>query len=237
LFHPSKARFGGLFFAILAARPLRYHVPMKILAIDDHELVREGLLQVLQTLGDGVDIIQSDNAQQAFMRLIAHRDLDLILLDYHLPDMTGLEMLQELGRRAPTVPVLMISGMANAQLMRQVLTAGAAGFISKSSSSKELLRAIKVVLDGGIYTPEDLRDLEGLIVDGTMPKRASLSRTQERVFRCMIDGMSNRDIAHKLDIGEETVKSHVSSILRYFDVQNRTQAVLAGVNYGFRPGI
>ena len=210
---------------------------MKILAIDDHELVREGLLQVLQTLGDGVDIIQSDNAQQAFMRLIAHRDLDLILLDYHLPDMTGLEMLQELGRRAPTVPVLMISGMANAQLMRQVLTAGAAGFISKSSSSKELLRAIKVVLDGGIYTPEDLRDLEGLIVDGTMPKRASLSRTQERVFRCMIDGMSNRDIAHKLDIGEETVKSHVSSILRYFDVQNRTQAVLAGVNYGFRPGI
>ena len=210
---------------------------MRILAIDDHELVREGLLQVLQTLGDGVDILQSDNAQQAFMRLIAHRDLDLILLDYHLPDMTGLEMLQELGRRAPTVPVLMISGMANAQLMRQVLTAGAAGFISKSSSSKELLRAIKVVLDGGIYTPEDLRDLEGLIVDGTMPKRASLSRTQERVFRCMIDGMSNRDIAHKLDIGEETVKSHVSSILRYFDVQNRTQAVLAGVNYGFRPGI
>ena len=195
------------------------------------------MLQVLQTLGDGVDILQSDNAQQAFMRLIAHRDLDLILLDYHLPDMTGLEMLQELGRRAPTVPVLMISGMANAQLMRQVLTAGAAGFISKSSSSKELLRAIKVVLDGGIYTPEDLRDLEGLIVDGTMPKRASLSRTQERVFRCMIDGMSNRDIAHKLDIGEETVKSHVSSILRYFDVQNRTQAVLAGVNYGFRPGI
>lgn len=210
---------------------------MKILAIDDHELVREGLRHVLQMLGDDVQILQSDNAQQAFMRLIAHRDLDLILLDYHLPDMTGLEMLQELGRRAPEVPVLMISGMANAQLMRQVLTAGAAGFISKSSPSDLLLKAIKVVLDGGIYTPEDLRDLEGLIVDGVMPKRASLSRTQERVFRCMIDGMSNRDIAHKLDIGEETVKSHVSSILRYFDVQNRTQAVLAGVNYGFRPGI
>ncbi len=210
---------------------------MKILAIDDHELVREGLRHVLQMLGDDVQILQSDNAQQAFMRLIAHRDLDLILLDYHLPDMTGLEMLQELGRRAPEVPVLMISGMANAQLMRQVLTAGAAGFISKSSPSDLLLKAIKVVLDGGIYTPEDLRDLEGLIVDGIMPKRASLSRTQERVFRCMIDGMSNRDIAHRLDIGEETVKSHVSSILRYFDVQNRTQAVLAGVNYGFRPGI
>lgn len=210
---------------------------MKILAIDDHELVREGLRHVLQMLGDDVQILQSDNAQQAFMRLIAHRDLDLILLDYHLPDMTGLEMLQELGRRAPEVPVLMISGMANAQLMRQVLTAGAAGFISKSSPSDLLLKAIKVVLDGGIYTPEDLRDLEGLIVDGVMPKRASLSRTQERVFRCMIDGMSNRDIAHRLDIGEETVKSHVSSILRYFDVQNRTQAVLAGVNYGFRPGI
>lgn len=217
--------------------PLNYHSTMKILAIDDHELVREGLRHVLQMLGDDVQILQSDNAQQAFMRLIAHRDLDLILLDYHLPDMTGLEMLQELGRRAPEVPVLMISGMANAQLMRQVLTAGAAGFISKSSPSDLLLKAIKVVLDGGIYTPEDLRDLEGLIVDGVMPKRASLSRTQERVFRCMIDGMSNRDIAHKLDIGEETVKSHVSSILRYFDVQNRTQAVLAGVNYGFRPGI
>jgi len=210
---------------------------MKILAINDHELVREGLRHVLHMLGDGIDVIQADNAQQAFLVLISHRDLDLILLDYHLPDMTGLEMLQQLGRRAPEVPVLMISGMANAQLMRQVLTAGAAGFISKSKSSAALLKAIKVVLDGGIYTPEDLHDLEGLIVDGTMPKRASLSRTQERVFRCMIDGMSNRDIAQRLDIGEETVKSHVSSILRHFDVQNRTQAVLAGVNYGFRPGI
>jgi DNA-binding NarL/FixJ family response regulator len=210
---------------------------MKILAIDDHELVREGLNQVLQMLGDDIDVIQADNAQEAFMVLIAHRDLDLILLDYHLPDMTGLEMLQQLGRRAPEVPVLMISGMANAQLMRQVLTAGAAGFISKSKPSAALLKAIKVVLDGGIYTPDDLMDLEGQIVDGTMPKRPSLSRTQERVFRCMVDGLANRDIAQRLEIGEETVKSHVSSILRYFDVQNRTQAVLAGVKYGFRPGI
>jgi DNA-binding NarL/FixJ family response regulator len=210
---------------------------MKILAIDDHELVREGLNQVLQLLGDDIDVIQADNAQEAFMVLIGHRDLDLILLDYHLPDMTGLEMLQQLGRRAPEVPVLMISGMANAQLMRQVLAAGAAGFISKSNSSAALLKAIKVVLDGGIYTPDDLLDLEGQIVDGTMPKRPSLSRTQERVFRCMVDGLSNRDIAQRLEIGEETVKSHVSSILRHFDVQNRTQAVLAGVNYGFRPGI
>ena len=207
---------------------------MKILAIDDHELVREGLNQVLQMLGDDIDVIQAETAQDAFMVLIAHRDLDLILLDYHLPDMTGLEMLQQ---RAPEVPVLMISGMANAQLMRQVLAAGAAGFISKSNPSAALLKAIKVVLDGGIYTPDDLLDLEGQIVDGTMPKRPSLSRTQERVFRCMVDGLPNRDIAQRLEIGEETVKSHVSSILRYFDVQNRTQAVMAGVNYGFRPGI
>ena len=210
---------------------------MKILAIDDHELVREGLRQVLHVLGDDIEVMQSGSAQEAFMVLIAHRDLDLILLDYHLPDMTGLEMLQQLGRRAPEVPVLMISGMANAQLMRQVLAAGAAGFISKSNPSAALIKAIKVVLDGGIYTPDDLLDLEGQIVDGTMPKRPSLSRTQERVFRCMVDGMSNRDIALRLEIGEETVKSHVSSILRYFDVQNRTQAVLAGVKYGFRPGI
>jgi len=210
---------------------------MKILAIDDHELVREGLNQVLQLLGDDIDVIQAETAQEAFMVLIAYRDLDLILLDYHLPDMTGLEMLQQLGRRAPEVPVLMISGMANAQLMRQVLAAGAAGFISKSNPSAALLKAIQVVLDGGIYTPDDLLDLEGQIVDGTMPKRPSLSRTQERVFRCMVDGLSNRDIALRLEIGEETVKSHVSSILRYVDVQNRTQAVMAGVNYGFRPGI
>jgi len=181
--------------------------------------------------------VQADNAQESLALLVSHRDLDLILLDYHLPDMTGLEMLQQLGRRAPEVPVLMISGMANAHLMRQVLHAGAAGFISKSSSSRALLKAIKVVLDGDIYTPEDLRDLAGQIVDGSMPKRPSLSRTQERVFRCMIDGLSNRDIALKLEVGEETIKSHVTSILRHFDVQNRTQAVLAGVNYGFRPGI
>ena len=83
---------------------------MKILVIDDHELVREGLQQVLRGLDQDIDIVQADNAQESLALLVSHRDLDLILLDYHLPDMTGLEMLQQLGRRAPEVPVLMISG-------------------------------------------------------------------------------------------------------------------------------
>jgi DNA-binding NarL/FixJ family response regulator len=118
--------------------------------------------------------------------------------------------------------------------MRQVLQAGAAGFVTKSCVSDELLRAVRSVLSGDVYLPQELSTASTLETDATGNKQV-LTQRQELVLRCLLDGLSNREIADQLHVSEETVKTHVAAILRHFDVQNRTQAVVAAARMGYRP--
>ncbi len=206
---------------------------MKILVIDDHALVREGLRQVLKGLDENVSVLQAGTCEMAFALADGHADIDLVLLDYHLPDMTGLQALDHFGKQHPELPIVMLSGSANLQIMRQVLQSGASGFVTKSSLSDELLHAVRTVLNGDVYSPSELAtDFGGLPLDNA---KAPLTQRQELVLRELLDGRSNREIGNTLNVSEETVKSHVASILRYFDVQNRTQAVVAAARCGYRP--
>jgi DNA-binding NarL/FixJ family response regulator len=204
---------------------------VKILVVDDHALVREGLQQVLQGLQEQVEVLQAANCGQAFDIALNNPDLDLILLDFHLPDMTGLEALRILGLKHPELPVLILSASSDVMMMRQVLNAGACGFVTKSSLSDELLFAVKKVLEGEVYLPMELRQDEGSESSLDVSK---LTQRQELVLRELLDGRSNREISNTLNISEETVKSHVAAILRHFDVQNRTQAVVAAARFGYR---
>ncbi len=204
---------------------------MKILVVDDHALVREGLQQVLQGLQEQVEVLQAANCGQAFDIALNNPDLDLILLDFHLPDMTGLEALRILGLKHPELPVLILSASSDVMMMRQVLNAGACGFVTKSSLSDELLFAVKKVLEGEVYLPMELRQDEG---SESSLDVSRLTQRQELVLRELLDGRSNREISNTLNISEETVKSHVAAILRHFDVQNRTQAVVAAARFGYR---
>lgn len=201
--------------------------------IDDHALVREGLRQVLKGLDENVSVLQAGTCEMAFALADSHADIDLVLLDYHLPDMTGLQALDHFGKQHPELPIVMLSGSANLQIMRQVLQSGASGFVTKSSLSDELLHAVRTVLNGDVYSPSELgTDFGGLPLDNA---KAPLTQRQELVLRELLDGRSNREIGNTLNVSEETVKSHVASILRYFDVQNRTQAVVAAARCGYRP--
>jgi DNA-binding NarL/FixJ family response regulator len=204
---------------------------VKILVVDDHALVREGLQQVLQGLQEQVEVLQAANCGQAFDIALNNPDLDLILLDFHLPDMTGLEALRILGLKHPELPVLILSASSDVMMMRQVLNAGACGFVTKSSLSDELLFAVNKVLEGEVYLPMELRQDEGSESSLDVSK---LTQRQELVLRELLDGRSNREISNTLNISEETVKSHVAAILRHFDVQNRTQAVVAAARFGYR---
>lgn len=206
---------------------------MKILVIDDHALVREGLRQVLKGLDENVEVLQAGTCTQAFEIALANPDLDLALLDYHLPDMTGLQALDIFGKRHPELPIVMLSGSANVQIMRQVVQSGAAGFVNKSSLSDELLGAVRQVLEGNVYWPENESDFNAYAND--LPTlRPGLTQKQEQVLQCLLDGKANREIAQDLYISDETVKTHITAILRHFDVQNRTQAVVAAARSGFR---
>lgn len=209
---------------------------MKILVVDDHALVREGLRQVLKGLQSDVAVLEAPHCARAFELAAMHPDLDLVLLDYHLPDMNGLDALDVFGERHPELPIIMLSGSVSPRVMRQVLTKGAAAFITKSSMSDELLSVVRLVLAGDVYVPPALLEApplsfaEGADTGNPPPQ---LTARQVDVLHLLLDGQPNKDIGRLLNLSDETVKNHVTAILRGFGVQTRTQAVLAAHRHGY----
>lgn len=213
---------------------------MKILIVDDHALVREGLRQVLKGLGDDLEVLDAPSCQRAFELVRQHVNLDLILLDYHLPDMNGQEALDVFSSQHPELPIIMLSGFMNPLLMRQVLNKGAAAFLPKSGHSDELLSAIRLIMAGDVYLPPELTltQASGILgAPGTDAPSPNFTPRQEEVLQLLLDGYSNKEIGKLLSLSDETVKTHVSAILRGFEVSNRTQAVMAASHFGyFRSG-
>ncbi len=206
---------------------------LKILVVDDHALVREGLRQVLKGLAEEVEVIEAADSVQAFENAALHPDLDLVLLDYHLPGMNGLEALALFGRNHPELPIVMISGSIDARVVRHVMAQGAVGFIAKASLSSELLTILGQVLAGEVCLPANML-AAGDLTDGSMPgTEPLLTSRQHEVLTLLLDGRSNREISDQLQLSDETVKNHVSAVLRAFGVQTRVQAVLAATQQGY----
>ncbi len=221
---------------------------MKILIVDDHALVREGLRQVLKALDEAVEVLDAPHCARAFALADAHADLDLVLLDYHLPDMDGLTALGVLRQKHPELPVFVLSGSASPQIMKQVMAKGAAGYMTKASMSEELLVALRLVLNGDVYLPAEFASVSVLdstqqphvstlrMGTGTAAKGAAPQFTarQIEVLQLLLDGVSNREISLRMGLSVDTVKDHLGGIMRSLGVQTRTQAVLAAGRYGYR---
>jgi DNA-binding NarL/FixJ family response regulator len=209
---------------------------LKILVVDDHALVREGLRQVLKGLDEQVEVLEAPHCVRAFELAMLHPELDLVLLDYHLPDMNGLEALAVFSQHHPELPIVVLSGSVDPQIARQVLDKGAAGFIAKASMSSELLSILALVLDGEVYVPPELLGVGGLPYVAKSDDNSNapqLTSRQEEVLYLLLDGHSNKDISLIMQVSEETTKNHVSGILRAFGVQSRIQAVLAAGRHGY----
>ncbi len=211
---------------------------MKILVVDDHALVREGLCQVLKGLDplEPADVLQAPDCAQAFAIAQTHPDLDLVLLDYHLPDMNGLAALAIFGKNHPELPVVILSGSANPSIMQHALTQGAAGFITKSGLSEELLQALRRVLDGEIFTPNSLDAFpaQGNGTTSSSKQAPVFSPRQLEVLQLLLDGCTNREIGAQLFLGDETIKTHVTTIMRAFSAKTRTQAATEATRWGYR---
>jgi DNA-binding NarL/FixJ family response regulator len=209
---------------------------LKILVVDDHALVREGLRQVLKGLDTDVEVLEAGSCIRAFELALLHADLDLVLLDYHLPDMTGLQALDVFAQQVPELPIIVLSGSVNPKIMHQVMNKGAAAFLTKSGMSDELLSVTRLVLAGDVYVPPALMASSASVVldepAADLPSPQFTPR-QEEVLYLLLDGYTNKEIGKMLSLSDETVKNHVSSILRGFGVQTRTQAVLAANRHGY----
>jgi len=206
---------------------------MKILIVDDHPLILEGLRQLLMGRYPHAQLVLAATGAQAIDLLVPHRDIDLVLLDYKLPDMTGLEVLREFARVRAKLAVLVVSGSTNPHLMQQTIDAGALGFVLKSDSIDEMFKAVELALRGDKYVPGTLQAFQLLERSGGQSIRARLSHRQETVLHGLMSGQTNREIALALRLSEETIKNHVSAILRHFEADNRTQAVVAAADAGY----
>ena len=203
---------------------------LKVLVVEDHALVREGLLATLCGLGAETQTIGVPDANEA-IGVLEKEDVDMMILDLMLPGTKGQTFLPLVRRRFPTVPVVVLSALDDADTVSKVMRAGASGFVSKAGSSTELLEALRAVLSGEIYLPQKLQELasrsESSQAEGKpLAQRFGLTAAQARVLDLLAEGRSNRQIGELLGLTEGTVKIHVSAIMKAMGVSNRAEAAL-----------
>ena len=201
----------------------------KILIVDDHPLYREGMVSVLSERLPGIEVFGAHSAEDGLTALDAAPDTELVLIDIRLPGMDGITALGVFAARHPTVPRIAISGQEDPALVRRAFDAGASGFIPKSMSVGEVVRAISQVLDGGVFVPDTGAGA------GAAALEHRLTLRQLEVLRLLGEGYTNKEIARVLEITERTAKAHVAAIFEELGAENRTQAVLAAQRRGLIP--
>jgi DNA-binding NarL/FixJ family response regulator len=225
---------------------------MRVLIDDDHPLIREGLSRVLLELDARAEVVEAEDATGALAAAERCDDLFLILLDLAVPGAQRLSLLHALRERREEVPVVVLSGTDDAAIVKEALDAGAMGFISKRSNASLVVNALRLVLDGGVYVPPQAlatlapAPLPAQRDEGTpeasddtrVLKRLGMTPRQAEVLGLLVQGKPTKAIAKELDLAENTVKTHIASILRLLNCTNRTQALFVLSRLGVRlPGL
>ena len=213
---------------------------MKILVVDDHTLIREALRGVLQELKPEAGVIDASSCREALELAQANAaELDLVLLDLGLPDGDGFDTLGELRDLYPAVAIVVLSASKDRDSVTKALDLGALGFIPKSASRAVMVSALQLVFAGGIYVPPEILQrskapMSAPVSASTSPSELGLTERQIDVLALMMQGKSNKAVCRELDLAEATVKNHITAILRALKVTNRTEAVLAVAEFGWK---
>lgn len=202
----------------------------RFLIIDDHPLFREALHSAVSMAYPKVETIEATTVAEALETLKGGAPFDLALLDLNIPGVQGFDGLLQIRTSHPRLPVVIVSGHEDNRIISQALSYGAAGFIPKSSRKADLASAIRDVMEGAVYVPQSYQPQPGAARDedrSELVRRLStLTPQQMRVLNMLRQGLLNKQIAYELQVGETTVKAHVSEILRKLHVYSRTQAVI-----------
>ena len=200
-----------------------------ILIADDHPLVRGALREAVSSILSSVSVIEAGSFDELVAAFKGGTDIDLVLLDLTMPGVQGFSGLLFLRASHPEAPVAIVSGNEDRTIIRRCIELGASGYLPKSLDPNAMKTAIKAVLDGGVYTPDDvdLSETPDPETSDMVRRLATLTPQQVRVLMMLSTGLLNKQIAYELSVSEATVKAHVSAILQKLDVDSRTQAVIA----------
>jgi DNA-binding NarL/FixJ family response regulator len=218
---------------------------MKILVVDDHPLIQEAAHHVLMQLDGATEVIEATTCAEALRQVGLHPDINLILLDLGLPDVSGYEALAKMRDEHPAIPVVVLSANDSKAAVTRALEGGAMGFIPKTASTAVLVNALRLVLAGAVYLPSEVMGRnEPATADpnqfasepSVSPAELGLTERQTQVLSLLIQGKPNKIIMRELGLAEATVKVHIGAILKALGVDTRTQAVIAVAQRGIKLG-
>ena len=215
---------------------------MKVLLVDDHALLRDGLALLMAKEFSGIELLQAGTLAQCRSLIDAHADIRLVMLDLTLPDGNGLTALSWIAETSPGARVVALSADESEETVMAAISAGASGYVPKSAESASMLQALRTVLDGGVHLPQAVMERRHAERPGsiawhpspTSAERLGFSPRQADVLRMLIDGKPNKLISRELEMSESTVKTHLAAIFRKLDANSRTQAVVAAARLGLR---
>ena len=204
---------------------------IKLMIVDDHSMVREGLKQLLELDEEFVVVSQASDGKEGLERLINDKP-EVLLLDINLPNMNGLEMLKEIKERRIDVKVLILTIHNEVDYLMKAVEIGCDGYVLKDSDSNLLKKAIYSVYNGNSFIQPSLTPAlnAGMVGKTIMDEKVNeLTRREIEVLKLIAEGLFNKEIAATLDISERTVKNHVSNIFKKIDVSDRTQAAVFAI--------
>ena len=204
---------------------------MQILIVDDHQLFIDGIWHIIETLDSKVVILEATSADGAMQHLDTDQELDLILLDLRMAGLNGRSVMQHRRIHDESLPIVIISGEDDLPMIKSVIDAGVAGLIPKSYSGQNLLDALRSILDGKVHIPETIRKQLLRLPSKSAGQQhrsdcgagPSITRRQHDVLKLIANGHSNKQISSELFLTENTVKAHVSALLKALGASNRTE--------------
>ena len=205
------------------------HIPETVLVLDDHPLMLDAMVIALSAVAPGARVRTAANLKAA-IALAEATAFDFAIIDLALPDSSGIPVLRHFREATPDLPVVVFSATHDRATIMDALDAGAMGFIPKTSSSEVLLNALRLVFSGSIYVPPDA------LAGREQPDASGVDLTprQTDVMHMLLLGLSNKRISRQLGISENTVKVHMTAVMRALSAETRTQAVLNAAQLGIR---
>lgn len=199
---------------------------MKILLVDDHPLVCEGVASLLRQLDAAVQLVPASDVSSGLRLVREHGDIELLMLDIGLPEIDGMAAIELFRQAAPSMPIVILTAADDQNTVAEALRRGVQGFIPKSVDAQVMLNGLRTVLDGDLFVPDASAPPSG---------HGDLTSRQIEVLRLLVQGMSNKEIARAMGLSSGTVRIHLAAIFKVLGVSNRTEAAMAAMRRRILP--